>query len=159
MSWKNISAVIEGRLFLGKSVALYLLICSLSINHRSRLASWLRAPRVRWPRTVSRILSLSARTLFRERSLHREYAICVSRSKTSIMQTSWFIYLLHVNLSTAPYGRAALSSSTAFKASHEAQPLSLHIVGLHFYHPFSQLTSFIVNTQWCGPDEFTLHRR
>ena len=123
----------------------------------SRLVSWLHARRVRWPRTISRILSLSAQTLFPEKSLHQEYVICVSLLKTSIMQISWSTYLLHANLSTELYGREALYLSTAFKASHEARQLSLHIVGLRFL--VFNWQAFIQNMQWCGQDEFTAHRR
>ena len=147
----------RGQAFPGKVSGSALLIRSLAINFWSRLVSWLHARRVRWPRTVSRILFLSAQIPFLEKSLLQEYAICVSRWKTSIMQISWFTYLRHANLSTRPYGRAALYSSTAFKASHEARQLSLHIVG--FWFLFFTWQAFIISTQWCGHDEFAAHRR
>ena len=133
--WKDVYVYVcrWGQAFPGKVSGSALLITLATwINFWYRLVSWLHARRVRWPRLISRILFLSAQILFPEKSLVQEYAICVSRWKTSIMQISWFTYLRHANLSTRPYGRAALYSSTAFKVSQEAQQLSLHIVGLRF---------------------------
>ena len=129
MSWKNISPVIENRLFLGKSVVLYSFNPFTSINLWLLLASWLRARLVQWQKTTSHILSPSVQILSQERSQHQEYAICASQLKMSITQTSWSTYLRHADLSTRPSDLAALYSSTVFKASHEARQLSLHIVG------------------------------
>ena len=132
MPWRNINAVIENRLFLGKWVALPIYhLCGFCQTDLDFPVSWQLVLHARSQRIASRTSYLFALNIYLQNFLKGGSRICGLMSKMLIMLTSWSIYLRLVGSSTRPLGPEGLYSSIVAKACPGVPPLWQPIVGIH----------------------------